>query len=50
MKYVNGLFDFIKSSPTAYHAVASVKKMLDAEGYTELYESDRWKLGVDGKY
>ena len=50
MKYVNGLFDFIKSSPTAYHAVASVKKMLDAEGYTELFESDRWKLGVDGKY
>ena len=24
--------------------------MLEAEGYTELYESDRWKLAVDGKY
>lgn len=50
MKHVNGLFDFIKSSPSAYHAVESVKKMLDAEGYTELYECDRWKLAVDGKY
>lgn len=50
MKHVNGLFDFIKNSPSAYHAVDSVKKMLDAEGYTELYECDRWKLAVDGKY
>ena len=24
--------------------------MLDNEGYTELFESDRWKLAVDGKY
>ena len=50
MNHVNGLFDFIKNSPSAYHAVDSVKKMLDAEGYTELYECDRWKLNVDGKY
>ena len=50
MNHVNGLFEFIKSSPSAYHAVDSVKKMLDVEGYTELYECDRWKLTVDGKY
>ena len=50
MNHVNGLFEFIKSSPSAYHAVDSVKKMLDAQGYTELYECDRWKLTVDGKY
>ena len=50
MNHVNGLFDFIKSSPSAYHAVDSVKRMLDKEGYTELYECDRWKLSVDGKY
>ena len=50
MKNVDGLFEFIKNSPSAYHAVNTVKKMLDAEGYTELYESDRWKLTVGGKY
>ena len=50
MKHVNGLFDFIKNSPTAYHTVDTVKKMLDREGYQELYECDRWKLTVDGKY
>ena len=50
MNHINGLFDFIKKSPSAYHAVNTVKEMLDAQGYTELYECDRWKLTVDGKY
>ncbi len=50
MDHINGLFEFIKSSPSAYHAVNTVKTMLDREGYTELYECDRWKLAVDGKY
>lgn len=50
MKHTEGLFEFIKNSPSAYHAVNTVREMLEAEGYTELYESDRWKLAVDGKY
>lgn len=50
MNYVEGLFEFIKNSPSAYHAVNTVKQLLDSEGYTELYECDRWKLSVDGKY
>ena len=50
MDHINGLFEFIKSSPSAYHAVNTVREMLDNEGYTELFESDRWKLAVDGKY
>lgn len=50
MDRINGLFEFIKHSPDAYHAISSVKSMLDAEGYTELYESEKWKLAVDGKY
>lgn len=50
MKHVDGLFEFIKKSPSAYHAVNTVREMLDADGYTELYESDRWKLAVGGKY
>ena len=50
MNYIDGLFEFIKNSPSAYHAVNTVKQLLDGEGYTELYECDRWKLSVDGKY
>ena len=48
MDHINGLFEFIKSSPSAYHAVNTVREMLDNEGYTELFECDRWKLAVDG--
>ena len=44
------LFEFIKKSPSAYHAVNTVKEMLDNDGYTELYESERWKLAIGGKY
>ena len=40
MSYVNGLFSFIKNSPTAYHAVDTIKKELLAAGFTELCESD----------
>ena len=50
MKHVEGLFEFIKKSPSAYHAVNTVKEMLDNDGYTELYESERWKLAIGGKY
>lgn len=50
MKHVEGLFEFIKKSPSAYHAVNTVKEMLDSNGYTELYEAERWKLTVGGKY
>ena len=32
MKHVDGLFDFIKKSPSAYHAVNTVKEMLDNNG------------------
>ena len=50
MKHVEGLFEFIKKSPSAYHAVNTVKEMLDNDGYTELYEGERWKLAIGGKY
>lgn len=50
MNYTNELFEFIRKSPTAYHAVATVKETLDAEGYTELYEGDSWELADGGRY
>ncbi len=50
MSINNKLFDFIKKSPSAYHAVATVKEELLACGYSELFEYDEWSLRPDGKY
>lgn len=50
MNINNQLFDFLKKSPTAYHAVNSVKEMLLENGYTELFEGSSWKLSEGGKY
>ena len=48
--YVNGLFDFIEKSPTAFHTAATVKQRLVEAGYTELSEGERWTLSDGGKY
>ncbi len=44
------LFSFIKSSPSPYHTVATVKKALIADGHTELFSGDKWELTDGGKY
>lgn len=44
------LFSFIESSPTAFHAVETMKQMLDAEGYQQLLESRAWELQAGKKY
>ena len=41
---------FIQKSPTCFHAVAAMKEILEAEGYGELREEDRWNLEKGGKY
>jgi len=46
----NGLLKFLDNSPTPYHAVLEMKKMLESEGFTELDERDNWKLDKRGKY
>lgn len=38
------LIDFLNSSPTCFHAVATLKQRLTAAGFTRLEESARWKL------
>lgn len=40
----NKLFDYIKNSPTAYHACAHTASILEKVGYTELYEGEKWEL------
>lgn len=44
------LFEYIKNSPTAYHACAESARILKMNGYTELCEGDEWKLERGGKY
>ncbi len=44
------LFNYIQSSPTAYHAAASAAEILEKAGYTELYESEKWALKAGTGY
>ncbi len=48
--YVEDLFRFIENSPTAFHAVDTMKKKLETQGYICLLESENWKLEAGGKY
>ena len=50
MTYAQGLFDFIKSSPTAYHTVNTVKTALKLAGYTELSEKNSDGYSDGGKH
>ncbi len=50
MEYTSKLFEFIKKSPTAYHAVDTIKKTLVENGFTELFENDDFSLSDGGKY
>lgn len=45
----NELLEFINESPTAYHAVNTVKKILDGNGFKELKESEAWNLDKGDK-
>ncbi len=44
------LFDYIKKSPTPYHAVAHTANILRKNGYTEIYENSDFTLSEGGKY
>lgn len=48
--FANELIDFLYESPTAFHAVENVKKDLNANGFVELREEDKWSLQQGGKY
>ncbi len=50
MSYLNGLFSFIKNSPTAYHTVDTIKKELISAGFTELCEADTSSFADGGNH
>lgn len=41
---------FIKKSPTAFHAAANLKEILEENGYQELLEGQSWKIEPGKKY
>ena len=50
-KQINqGLMDFLKESPTAYHAVDKISKILDDSGYLALEEGEEWNIEPGGSY
>ena len=47
---IKELTSFIKNSPTAFHAVKSIREILTKEGFQELKESEKWNIEKGGKY
>ena len=47
---INGLFRFVKDSPSSYHTIATVKERLLKEGYVEIFEGEECSLSFGGKY
>ena len=44
------LFDFLAASPSSFHAVETIARRLEADGYIPLPESASWSLIPGGKY
>ncbi len=49
-KFNDKLLQFLDNSPTPYHAVIEMKKMLLDAGFIELNEKEDWSLHVEKKY
>ena len=49
-KTVEELFSFIEKSPSAFHAVETMRQELEEAGYHQLLESESWALHRGGKY
>jgi len=50
IKFAEELIEFIYKSPTAFHAVKSLKEILSGEGFKEIREEEKWKLEKGSKY
>ncbi len=48
--YIEGLFEFINSSPTCFHAVDNVGRQLEEAGYRLLSEKKTWDIKPGNKY
>ena len=44
MSYTTQLIDFISKCPSVYHRADAISKELEKNGFTRLYESEKWSL------
>lgn len=47
---IQGLLDFLRQSPTPFHAVETIRQTLLSHNFEPLTEGNRWKLQPGGKY
>jgi len=50
LSFAQELLDFIEESPSSFHAVESVKKLLIPQGFRELSFDEKWSLTPGGKF
>lgn len=50
IRITQGLIDFIAHSPTAFHAVEAMSKLLDEQGFTRISEAHQSSLVLGGNY
>ena len=50
IQITKNLISFIEKSPTAFHAVDELAKILKENGFVRLNEHDEWNLTAGGKY
>lgn len=49
-KTAQEMLEFIRISPTCFHAVANIGTMLETAGFQQLQEREEWKLERGGRY
>ena len=50
IQHVEELFQFIENSPSCFHAIETIRKKLNAEGFIELVEGSSWQIEKGKKY
>ena len=50
MNFAADFIDFVKQSPTAFHAIDALQHTLEADGYRPLNECEGWTIVPGGKY
>ena len=48
--HVQLFFDFIKKSPSAFHAAKTIASLLEGSGFVKLNENKLWTIVPGGKY
>ena len=46
----NDFLDFVRRSPTAFHAAENIRQALVERGFVELNENERWNIAPGGRY